>query len=136
MVMLKESYSPDHAGSLRARIYQPVILSILSSIEQYVAEELDSLADRAAQEQFTKDLVDVKGRESGDYQAVRAAARGGLKDMMEQMWSSKPKFAEAARQTQSSNPRLETFEWAYVPVHHSHPIICQELPADQVWIID
>jgi len=136
MVLISDRNVPGHPGALKVRKHQQVMISTVGHLDQFVSERLESFADRFAQEQVTKDLALIKDHESEEYGSVLDKARTQMKDMMAEMWDSSPDFAAAARQTQSSIPHLETFEWAYVPIYHSHHITIEQMPDDQVWIVE
>jgi hypothetical protein len=121
---------------LKVRKVRPVVLGKLKPAAQLVAERLDGLATQAAGERFTKDLVDIKDRQSVDYAAAVERAQKGLQAMVAKVWEEDCVFKKALRLSRRQHDSSGSTEWASIPTNYSHRIDYEQLQDDQAWIID
>lgn len=102
-----------------------------------MADTLRALADHVAGEQATRDLVDLfeKHGHSSEYEMALAGMKKRIEKLVEDVWGSKPEFAEAVRLSLGSDLALESLA-ELILRYYSHSVEYEELPPSQVWIVD
>jgi hypothetical protein len=123
-------------GVLRVRKERLVMVGDASPAQVVIAEATRTLSMQMAKEPVTNDLLDTIYRPTvaSDYDMAVERVKDRMKALMAARWRSDPAFVKAVHDT--IGPDLEEYMWVQVPKMFSHHVISEDLPTDQVWLVD
>ncbi|KIH91208.1 hypothetical protein SPBR_01294 [Sporothrix brasiliensis 5110] len=130
----EEKYGTRH--TLRARRERMVILEWASPAHAVVADGLKELALQVANSDATTQFLDDMANATDWNQGRRAleTVQEVMKAAMAAKWTSDPAFVDAV--WDSRGPNMEDVLWAEIPMRFSHRIVCDDVSASQVWLVD
>lgn len=122
--------------TLRARRERMVILDWVSPAHAIVADGLEELAKNVAKsdvtQQFLKGMDHVSNWDQGQNAVTRV--KEYMRVVVAEKWKSDTAFVEAVRDTRGAN--MEDLLWAEIQMRFSHSIVCEDVTASQVWLVD
>ncbi|KAH8683432.1 hypothetical protein BGZ61DRAFT_424559 [Ilyonectria robusta] len=135
LVHIKQSDQED-GGALLVHSFRSVVIDRLSSSEVLVAEAFRTLARQLASEDLTLTFLNAPGRnvEGEEWKAIKGEMKARMKEAAMEYWDESPDFQTAVEET--IGPDMREWFWVMIPMLLSHEILLEDLPQDQIWIVD
>lgn len=123
--------SPDNLVVRRERT---VLIAAIGEKESRVLSLISKLAQEAALDSATTELVDIKDKQGGEWEAGLTKVRKRLKEMAKTLIETDSSFLEDV--SDSMGAGLEDFIWVLPPKLFPCRAIMRDLPATQTWSVD